>query len=313
MGQNNLKITVADGATLEVKLNKAKKSTIGVVHIFHGMAEHMGRYDELVAALNQQGYDVIRHNHRGHNEEELEKNIGHIDDFDQVAEDAFEIAQTLCANYKDLPYIVIGHSMGSIIARVFAQKYPQSINGLILTGTGYYPKIVGYTLQVALKCITLICGKRKRLNWVNNLMYKSLNKRIEHLKTKSDWLSSDDAQVQAFIKDKRTGFLVSNQLIYQTVKYIVKTSKHKFITQMNPNMPILMISGKEDPLGNYGKGIHKLGKLFKRGNVKHITVHLYKNKRHEILLEKEHDTIWHHMFEWIDKQILRAQRIQKSE
>lgn len=306
MGQKELNITVADGTMIPVKLDKARKTTIGVIHIFHGMAEHMDRYDALVMSLNQQGYDVIRHNHRGHGPTTNQEDLGHIDSFEQVADDAFEIAQTLCTNHEGLPYIIIGHSMGSIIARLFVTKYLDAANGLILSGTGYYSKVTGYTIASILKIITLLFGKSKRLKWVNNLMYKSLNKKITNPKTVSDWISSDEQYVKKYINDEYTGFLVSNQLIYETVSNINKLNKQKYIQKMNKAMPILMISGKDDPLGNYGKGIHRLGKLFKQGRINHVTIQIYKNKRHEILFEREHETIWQHMYDWIQKQILTA-------
>lgn len=100
---------------IEVKVDKAKKSTIGIVHLFHGMAEHMDRYDELVYALNLQGYDVLRHNHRGHGKDIDEVERGHFDNMSQIVDDAYEIVETLYGSQLSIPYIVLGHSMGSII------------------------------------------------------------------------------------------------------------------------------------------------------------------------------------------------------
>ena len=107
MGQSAYKITVEDGTTLEVKVDKANIATYGIIHIFHGMAEHMDRYETLVNALTHQGYDVIRHNHRGHGKEIDEKERGHYDSMNQVVQDAFEIAQTLYDSEKGLPYICL--------------------------------------------------------------------------------------------------------------------------------------------------------------------------------------------------------------
>ncbi|PTF60314.1 lysophospholipase, partial [Staphylococcus cohnii] len=259
MSGNEFKITVADGTTLEVKLNKAKKDTIGVIHLLHGMAEHMDRYDALVESLNQQGYDVLRHNHRGHGIDIESYERGHIDSMEQTADDTFEIAQTLYSDSVHTPYIILGHSMGSIIARIFTQKYPDVAQGMILSGTMQYPKYLGKLVQIVLKLITLITGKRRRLKWLNQIMYKTFNKNIKNNKSESDWLSSDEQEVEKFEKDPYTGFLVSNQLIFETVKYMLQTSKLKNIKKMKPDLPILLISGKDDAIGNYGKGIRHLG------------------------------------------------------
>ena len=143
MSQSQFKITVEDGTMIEVKVDKAKKNTIGIIHLFHGMAEHMDRYDELVNALNIQGYDVLRHNHRGHGKDIDEVERGHFESMSQIADDAYEIVETLYGTELIVPYVVLGHSMGSIIARLFVMRYPEFANGLILTGTGMFPKWKG--------------------------------------------------------------------------------------------------------------------------------------------------------------------------
>lgn len=305
MGQSAYKITVEDGTTLEVKVDKANIATYGIVHIFHGMAEHMDRYETLVKALTHQGYDVIRHNHRGHGKEIDEKERGHYDSMNQVVQDAFEIAQTLYDSEKGLPYIVLGHSMGSIIARLFVETYPNFANGLILTGTGQYPKWKGIPAGTSLKLISIFTGKRKRLKWVNQLVYKSFNKKIDQPRTESDWLSSQSTEVDKFVNDEYTGFLVSNQLIYETVKHMTRTANYSQLKKINKQLPILMISGKNDPFGEYGRGIKSLARKFKKAGIKHITVQLYANRRHEILFEVDQQMIWNHMFDWIQKQVLK--------
>ncbi|MCG7339578.1 lysophospholipase [Staphylococcus sp. ACRSN] len=305
MNLNEFKVTVSDGKMIDVKLDKAKQQTIGVIHLFHGMADHMDRYDRLVTSLNQQGYDVLRHNHRGHGTQNDNGTRGHFDSINQLVDDAYEIAQTVCINYTNIPYIVIGHSMGSIVARVFAEKYPQSLQGLILTGTLQHKKVSGFILSIILKMITLFFGKKRKLKWLNKMMNRTFNKKIDSQMTEHDWISSTKSEVEAYINDSNAGFLVSNQVIYDTMRQARLTSKIKNIKMMHHSLPILLISGKEDALGNYGEGIRLLGKYFKKGGIDHVTVQLYKFKRNEILFEDDYVQIWQHMYEWIEKQILK--------
>ena len=161
-----------------------QKSTIGIVHLFHGMAEHMDRYQELVEALNTQGYDVVRHNHRGHGKEIDENERGHFNSMNQIVDDAYEIIETLYLEELNVPYIIIGHSMGSIIARLFVEKYPDIAQGLILTGTGMFSKWKGVPIRIAMKIVTFIFGKRRRLKWVNQLLNKTFNKKSLNLEQK---------------------------------------------------------------------------------------------------------------------------------
>ncbi|WP_412520468.1 alpha/beta hydrolase [Staphylococcus simulans] len=304
MCPNTFKVTVEDGTNLEVKLDKANKTRIGIVHIFHGMAEHMGRYDTFVESLNQQGYDVIRHNHRGHGKDIDESTRGHYDSIQTVASDAYEIAQTLYPNRAGIPYIVLGHSMGSIIARKYVEMYPEMPQGLILTGTGLFPKVKGKVLASLMKLVTIVFGKRRRLKWVNRLTFKPFNRRIQHVRTENDWLSTQREEVDKYCADPYCGFLVSNQVIYETLNEMMNTSTPKEIKKMDPDLPVLLISGKDDPFGDYGKGIRRLGVAMKKNGVKHITVQLYRNKRHEILFEEEYQQTWNNMYDWIKKNIL---------
>lgn len=138
MTEKQFKLTVQDNTNIEVKVNFTDVDSKGIIHIFHGMAEHMERYDKLAHALSKDGFDVIRHNHRGHGINIDESTRGHYDDMKRVIGDAFEVAQTVRGNV-DKPYIIIGHSMGSVIARLFVETYPQYVDGLILSGTGMYP------------------------------------------------------------------------------------------------------------------------------------------------------------------------------
>ncbi|ERS93146.1 lysophospholipase [Staphylococcus simulans] len=304
MCPNTFKVTVEDGTNIEVKLDKANKTRIGIVHIFHGMAEHMGRYDTFVESLNQQGYDVIRHNHRGHGKDIDESTRGHYDSIENVAADAYEIAQTLYPERDELPYIVLGHSMGSIIARKYVEMYPDMSQGLILTGTGLFPKLKGKILALLMKIITIVFGKRRRLRWVNRLAFRPFNRGIQNVQTENDWLSTQREEVDRYCSDQYCGFLVSNQIIYETLNEMMKTSTPKEIKKMNADLPVLLISGKDDAFGDYGKGIRRLGVAMKKNGVKHITVQLYRNKRHEILFEEDYHQTWNNMYDWIKKNIL---------
>lgn len=300
MTEKQFKLTVQDNRNIEVKVNFTDVDSKGIIHIFHGMAEHMERYDKLAHALSKHGFDVIRHNHRGHGINIDESTRGHYDDMKRVIGDAFEVAQTVRGNV-DKPYIIIGHSMGSVIARLFVETYPQYVDGLILSGTGMYPLWKGLPTVKVLQLITKIYGAEKRVEWVNQLVSNSFNKKIRPLRTQSDWISSNPTEVDNFIKDPYSGFNVSNQLLYQTAYYMLHTSQLKNIKKLNHAMPILLVSGYDDPLGDYGKGILKLANIYRKAGIKNVKVNLYHHKRHEVLFEKDHDKIWEDLFKWLNQ------------
>ena len=250
MTEKQFKLTVQDNTNIEVKVNFTDVDSKGIIHIFHGMAEHMERYDKLAHALSKHGFDVIRHNHRGHGINIDESTRGHYDDMKRVIGDAFEVAQT--------------------------------------------------TVKV-LQLITKIYGAEKRVEWVNQLVSNSFNKKIRPLRTQSDWISSNPIEVDNFIKDPYSGFNVSNQLLYQTAYYMLHTSQLKNMKMLNHAMPILLVSGYDDPLGDYGKGILKLANIYRKAGIKNVKVNLYHHKRHEVLFEKDHDKIWEDLFKWLNQ------------
>ncbi|MBE5660602.1 alpha/beta hydrolase [Staphylococcus sp. SS21] len=300
MAEKQFKLTVQDNTNIEVKVNFTDAESKGIVHIFHGMAEHMERYDKLASAISAHGFDVIRHNHRGHGINIDESTRGHYDDMKQVISDAFEVAQTVRGNV-DKPYIIIGHSMGSIIARFFVETYPKYVDGLVLSGTGMYTMWKGLPTVKTLKIITKIYGADKRVEWVNKLVSNTFNKKIRPLRTKSDWISSNPVEVDKFVKDPYSGFNVSNQLLYETAYYMLRTSQLKYMKALNKSMPILFVSGYDDPLGDYGKGILKLANIYRKAGLKNVKVNLYHNKRHEVLFEKDYENIWEDLFNWLNQ------------
>lgn len=300
MAEKQFKLTVQDNTNIEVKVNFTDAESKGIVHIFHGMAEHMERYDKLASAISAHGFDVIRHNHRGHGINIDESTRGHYDDMKQVISDAIEVAQTVRGNV-DKPYIIIGHSMGSIIARFFVETYPKYVDGLVLSGTGMYTKWKGLPTVKTLKIITKIYGADKRVEWVNKLVSNTFNKKIRPLRTKSDWISSNPVEVDKFVKDPYSGFNVSNQLLYETAYYMLRTSQLKYMKVLNKSMPILIVSGYDDPLGDYGKGILKLVNIYRKAGLKNVKVNLYHHKRHEVLFEKDYENIWEDLFNWLNQ------------
>lgn len=300
MAEKQFKLTVQDNTNIEVKVNFTDAESKGIVHIFHGMAEHMERYDKLASAISAHGFDVIRHNHRGHGINIDESTRGHYDDMKQVISDAFEVAQTVRGNV-DKPYIIIGHSMGSIIARFFVETYPKYVDGLVLSGTGMYTMWKGLPTVKTLKIITKIYGADKRVEWVNKLVSNTFNKKIRPLRTKSDWISSNPVEVDKFVKDHYSGFNVSNQLLYETAYYMLRTSQLKYMKVLNKSMPILFVSGYDDPLGDYGKGILKLANIYRKARLKNVKVNLYHHKRHEVLFEKDYENIWEDLFNWLNQ------------
>ncbi|WP_256083749.1 serine aminopeptidase domain-containing protein, partial [Staphylococcus aureus] len=133
------------------------------------------------------------------------------------------------------------------------------------------------------------------------LVSNRFNKKIRPLRTQSDWLSSNPNEEDNFIKDPYSGFNVSNQLLYQTAYYMLHTSQLTNMKMLNHAMPILLVSGYDDPLGDYGKGILTLANIYRKAGIKNVKVNIYHHKRNAELFAKDHDKFWEDLFKGLNK------------
>ncbi|WP_169711993.1 alpha/beta fold hydrolase [Mammaliicoccus stepanovicii] len=305
----NHKITLASEQTLEVTIDKTDEQPVGIVHILHGVAEHKDRYDVISEYLCKRGFHVIRHNHRGHGKEIEESTRGHFNSLDELVEDNKEIRDTFIAELNPtLPYILIGHSMGSLVARQYVRDYPDDVDILILSGTVVYPNLQGKLNYLGLKVANLFLGNRTKSKLINNMAFKTPNRAHKSFNKDNQWISESDENRKVYERDPYTGFLVSHKVYLEIVKASNQAIKPSYIKKQNPQMPILLVSGKEDQFGGFGNGIRRLATAYKRAGIKHVTVQLYKNKRHEVLFETNQFAVYEHIYNWLTAQLKQLEK-----
>ena len=204
---------MSDGISIHTVYKKPVGQPIAHIHLLHGMAEHIGRYEEFMTYLVGKGFAVSGNDHRGHGETAaLNGKLGHFGDFvgfDRIVEDAHEIIGFYKDKFQTSKVILFGHSMGSFVARRYAQKYGSELDKLICSGTGGDPGVgvIGGQKFAYLK------GKATRFDepdyFINKLVFGSFNKVVAKPKTSFDWLSSDKVTVEKYINDPLCGFVPS--------------------------------------------------------------------------------------------------------
>lgn len=302
--QSEYLMTLSSGQTLEISIDKTDEKPLGIIHILHGVAEHKNRYDVLAEYLCKRGFHVIRHNHRGHGINIDASTRGHFNNIDDLVLDVKEIRDTIKGELNEhLPYILIGHSMGSLVARKYVHDYTEDIDILILTGTVVYSNLKANLTQFALKILNTILGSHTKSKIVNRTAFKTMDKAHKSLNKDNKWLSESTENREAYKKDPYTGFAVSNKVFLEIVRTAKKANTLRFVRKQNKNMPILLISGKDDHFGGFGEGIRRLASLYKSGGSRHVTVQLYKEKRHEILFEENKYAVYEHLYKWLISQI----------
>ena len=276
------------------------------LQILHGMAEHSDRYARFAEYLNKLGIAVFAADHRGHGATASEDEIGWFaehDGWNRVSEDAFELANFITSQYYVNTTFLMGHSMGSFLARTVMVKHPDFYTGVIIMGTGCSKGIVG-------KVGKLICKNEIRKNGskspgvlMNKLSFSAYNKQFEPTATDFDWLSRDAKEVEKYVKDDKCGFLCTNGFFYDLLSGIEFANSKANAETLPKDLPLLIISGEMDPVGDLGKGVRKVYKLYTDVGIADVTLKLFKDARHELLNETNRKEVFEYLAKWLEAHI----------
>ena len=286
-----------------------EESPKAVVQIVHGIAEFVERYDEFAAYLNSLGFLVVAEDHMGHGQSVGENGIQgyfHGGWFTAV-EDTMTLLRETQAAYPDIPYVLFGHSMGSFMARTILCKYPDSgISAAVICGTGWQPAAL---LPPVTRFIEAVCrkdGEDKPSAFLENLVFGSYNKRVEHPRTAYDWLSRDAKIVDAYIAHPMCGFTPTAGLLREMMKGLTYIEKPAHLEAMKKDLPVFFVAGGDDPVGSYGKGVKRAASEFKKAGMTDVSCRIYPLCRHEILNEINRQEIFEDIGGWLAKKVEKA-------
>ena len=286
-----------------------EESPKAVVQIVHGIAEFIERYDEFAAYLNGLGFLVVAEDHMGHGQSVGENGIQgyfHGGWFTAV-EDTMTLLRETQAAYPDIPYVLFGHSMGSFMARTILCKYPDSgISAAVICGTGWQPAAL---LPPVTRFIEAVCrkdGEDKPSAFLENLVFGSYNKRVEHPRTAYDWLSRDAKIVDAYIAHPMCGFTPTAGLLREMMKGLTYIEKPAHLEAMKKDLPVFFVAGGDDPVGSYGKGVRHTVSEFKKAGMTDVSCRIYPLCRHEILNEINRQEIFEDIGGWLLKKVEKA-------
>lgn len=274
-----------------------------VLVIAHGMAEHSGRYDPFARFLAENGIAVYMNDHAGHGRSAQIK--GHFADengWDCVVRDLAALMDQAEAQNPQLPLFLMGHSMGSFLARSFLVRYGQRLAGCVLCGTmGRNPGApVGRALAAAQ---IRIMGPRSGGKRLNALATGTYNKGIDNPVNSSAWLSTDDQVCRAFEADSLCNFPFTAAGYRDLFTGLEEISSLQWAQRVPKKLPVFLIAGDRDPVGNYGKGPRQVGNWLLEAGVEDVQVKLYPGMRHEVLNEKGKEEVYGDVLNWLDRQM----------
>ncbi len=281
------------------------ENVVGVVQIVHGMAEYAERYEEFAKYLTDHNFVVVGEDHLGHGKSVGEGQIqGYFCEQDPatvVVRDVHRLKKMTQELYPGVPYFLVGHSMGSFIVRSYICRYGSGITGAVILGTGCQ---AGGKLACS-KMIASVIGKLQGQKHVSKFMdrsaFGSYNKRIKNARTGYDWLTKEAGIVDAYIADKDCGFTFTANGFQTLLELIDRAQNPDNLAQIPKDLPILVASGEEDPVGDYGAGVKKTYQALIDAGVRNVKLTLYPGDRHELLNETDREKVMEDIVGWISK------------
>lgn len=277
----------------------------GNIILVHGMAEHTNRYSGFAEVLTNNGYNVFGYDQRGHGyTAKSEEKLGYIDSelgWDTYISDLKSIVDLVSKENKDEKVFIFGHSMGSFVARDFSVRYPESINGLIISGSADLLLIDMILALTMTKAEIILKGKNGKAKNVDQFIGKRLNNRFKETRTKFDWLSTVPEEVDKYIEDPFCGFCPTTSFYLAFFKGLIKLHEPSTYSKISKNLPILLLTGQCDPVTNMGLGTIRLFNKLKENGVVDVTLKIYEDMRHEILNDTKRDKVENHIINWINQ------------
>ena len=271
-----------------------------IFQVSHGMAEYIERYSPFCEYLANNGYLVCGIDYLGHGDTSKEKDYGYLADKDgwvHITNDVHQLTRIAKAKYPGLKNLLFGHSMGSFVVRNYARQWSNDIDALIICGTGGKNPMVGMGLAL-LKTIKLFKGGHSKSSFATNLAFGKYLDRIKDAKTPFDWLSVDEDNVAAYLKDPKCGFEFTVSGYIDLMSVLKAVSDDSAFSSVRKDLPILLIAGSEDPVGDYGKGVKEVYDRFIQAGAKDAEIKIYDGMRHEILRETDKETVWNDVTDW---------------
>lgn len=307
MNFTNDDFTVSDGKKLVTYKWDAERPK-GLVLIIHGMSEHAARYDDFGTFLSNNGFLTFALDLRGHGKTagELE-NVGQFamkNGWNKVVNDINEFESYLHKMYEDLPFVLLGHSMGSFLVRNVAYQYPKLADGYILSATAGHPGLIGVVGKSVANINMKLAGKKKRSALMTKLTFGDYNKKYENKRTEKDWLSRDNNIVDRYINDPYCMQIFTTQFYTDLLHGVLSVNDFSNMLKMDKSKPILMFAGDMDPVGDYGKGPKEVAAKLERAGIPDVELTIYPKGRHEMLNEINKEEVYQLVLNWINKKFI---------
>ena len=276
-----------------------------VLQMCHGMVEYIDRYHDFAEFLAQNGYYVVGHDHLGHGKSiSSTERLGYFHETngnDIVLGDIHQLRIRTEEKYPHVPYFIMGHSMGSFLVRQYIGVFGFGLAGAIVMGTGNQSNLVLGAGRFICKIIALFRGWECRSPLVDNMAVGAYEKAFQGETDGSNWLSRNPENVRRYRGDLMCGYMFTVNAYYHMFLGMSRANAQEKAGSIPKSLPVLFVAGKDDPVGDFGKGVKKVYKRYKLSGMQNVKIRLYEEDRHEILNELDRDQVYQDLLLWLDK------------
>lgn len=284
----------------------------GVVQLVHGISEYVERYDRFARFLAGQGFIVCGEDHLGHGKTgETNGVFGYFAEscgWDKVLSDLHTLRTRMGAEHPGLPYFLFGHSMGSFLTRHYLLRWPGTVSGAILSGTGQEPEAALRAGRLLTSALVRAGKGRGRSRVVLALSLGAYNRAFRPNRTRVDWISRVEAVQDAYLADPFCRFVPTTGMFHDMLGGLLVIGDPRRLTAMDKSTPILLLSGDHDPVGQMGKGVVRVYDLFKAAGCADVTLKLYRDGRHEMLNERNYEQVHRDVLAWLEQRWERGEK-----
>lgn len=278
-----------------------------ILQIVHGMAEYIDRYDDFACYLADKGILVVGDDHLGHGKSvKPGEPYGYFCKEDAptvLVRDEHRLKKMMQEQYAGVPYLILGHSMGSFITRNYLMKYGTGIDGAMIVGTGMHTKL---GLRVGLFILgiqKMVLGAKHVSKLMDRISFGTYNQRIQSPKTAVDWLSRNEDNVKKYVEDPMCGFTFTVNGFRTLYRLIYSLHDRDKLDKMPKNLPVFFLAGEDDPVGNYGKSVEQTYRSFREIGMENVQIKLYPKDRHELVNEVDKEDVYGDIYRWILQRI----------